>query len=301
MRMTRFRTLSTRKRKIWLSVGATVLGTIALTQLALWVQASRNTDLSDRTVGITAGDLKARIEAAPVRFRDVAAQLGVVMRHGPGPRHRVLPEDTGSGLAWGDYDGDGDFDLYVVNFHVEEGSPKQEEGGCLYRNDGDHFTDVTRATGVGNAGGFGMGACWVDYDDDGGLDLFVTNYGAPNRLYHNRGDGTFEDVAEQAGVAASDWSTGAAWGDFDRDGHVDLYVCNYVEYDEMLAHVGISASRGTDAYTVPFALNPNAFDPAPNRLYRNRGDGTFEDVDREVWCGRRGGTQLRRDFCRSGR
>ncbi len=278
MRMTWFHALSTRKRKIWLSVAATVLGTIALTQLALWVQASRNTDLNDRTVGITAGDLEARIEAAPVRFRDVAAQLGVVMRHGPGPRHRVLPEDTGSGLAWGDYDGDGDFDLYVVNFQVEEIASQQEGGGCLFRNDGGHFTDVTLAAGVGNAGGFGMGACWADYDDDGGLDLLVTNYGSPNRLYHNRGGGTFEDLAEHSGVAASDWSTGAAWGDFDRDGHVDLYVCNYVEYDETLARAGISAGRGTGAYTVPFALNPNAFDPAANRLYRNRGNGTFEDV-----------------------
>ncbi|MHB8867160.1 MAG: CRTAC1 family protein [Pirellulaceae bacterium] len=286
MHMFRIRSVSARKRKIWLSVGATVLGTVALTQLGLWVQAARNTDLSDRTVGITADDLKPRVEAAPLRFRDVAAELGIVMRHGPGPRHRFLPEDTGSGLAWGDCDGDGDFDLYVVNFSTDADSPESAGHSRLFRNDGDRFTDITDSAGVSNgedsARGrgkcMGMGASWADYDGDGDIDLLVTNYGGPNRLYRNRGDATFEDVAVEAGVAASNWSTGAAWGDFDRDGHLDLYVCNYVEYDEMLATADIPASRGIGAYTVPFALNPNSFDPAPNCLYRNRGDGTFEDV-----------------------
>ncbi len=137
--------VSSRKRKIWLSVAATVLGTGALTQVALWVQAARNTDLNDRTVGITAGDSEARVEAAPVRFRDVAVEYGVVMRHGPGPRHRFLPEDTGSGLAWGDCDGDGDFDLYVVNMATENDAGSQAECSHLYRNDGTAFVDITDA------------------------------------------------------------------------------------------------------------------------------------------------------------
>ncbi|MHB8971683.1 MAG: CRTAC1 family protein [Pirellulaceae bacterium] len=276
--MSWFASVSSRKRKIWLSVAATVLGTGALTQVGLWVQAARNTDLNDRTVGITAGDLEARVKAAPVRFRDVATELGIVMQHGPGPRHRFLPEDTGSGLAWGDYDGDGDFDLYLVNMATANESDERVDRSHLYRNDGEHFTDITEMAGVGNEGAFGMGASWADYDDDGDVDLLVTNYGAPNRLYRNRGDATFEDVAVAAGVAASNWSTGAAWGDFDRDGHLDLYICNYVAYDETLARATIPASRGIGEYTVPFALNPNAFDPVPNCLYRNRGDGTFEDV-----------------------
>lgn len=233
--MPSFRIGSSRQRKIWLSVGATLLGTAAVTQLGLWVQAARNTDLKDPTAGITASDLEHRVQTPPIRFRDVAAETGVVMRHGPGPRHRKLPEDTGSGLAWGDFDGDGDFDLYVVNFPGGKTPNDHREGrGRLFCNDGGRFTDVTDAAGVGNEGGFGMGASWADYDDDGHLDLFVTNYGGPNRLYHNRGSGTFEDVAAKAGVAVSIWSTGAARGDFDRDGHLDLYVCNYVEYDEGL-------------------------------------------------------------------
>jgi enediyne biosynthesis protein E4 len=206
-------------------------------------------------------------------------ELGVVMQHGPGPRHRLLPEDTGSGLAWSDYDGDGDFDLYVVNFSADgDAADRTAPRSCLFRNDDGHFTDVADQAGVGNDGGCGMGAYWADYNEDGEVDLFVTNYGGPNRLYRQRGNGTFEDVAEQAGVAASTWSTGAAWGDFDRDGHLDLYVCNYVEYDERLANMAVPASRGAGGYSVPFALNPNAFDPAPNKLYRNRGDGTFADV-----------------------
>lgn len=279
MQWPRFVNVSSRKRKIWGAVGATVAGTALLTQVALWVQAARNTDLSDSTVGITASDLEARVAPSPIRLRDVAAQWGVVMQHGPGPRHRFLPEDTGSGLAWGDYDGDGDFDLYVVNFRPKESVDTNDAGRCcLFRNDGDHFTDVADAAGVGGEGDLGMGASWADYDDDDRLDLFVTNYGGPNRLYHNRGDGTFDEVGQRAGVAASVWSTGAAWGDFDRDGHLDLYVCNYVDYDERLARRALPATRGTGGYNVPFALNPNAFDPAPNRLYRNRGDGTFEDV-----------------------
>ncbi len=279
MHWPRFRTISTRWRKIWFSIGTTVAGTALLTQIALWVQAARNTDLHDITAGITASDLEARVPAAPIQLRDVAAESGVIMQHGPGPRRRVLSEDTGSGLAWGDYDGDGDFDLYAVNFGVPHSSAdRQAARSCLFRNDAGRFTEVAGLAGVGNEAGFGMGASWADYDDDGQLDLFVTNYGGPNRLYRNRGDGTFDEVAEQAGVAPSVWSTGAAWGDYDRDGHLDLYVCNYVEYDERLAHRAASVSRGTGGYSVPFALNPNAFDPAPNRLYRNRGDGTFEDV-----------------------
>ncbi len=279
MRWHPFHKMSGRQRKIWFSVVATVLGTAVLTQLALLVQAARNTDFNDRTAGITASDLEARVAAPPIRLTDVAQESGIVMVHGPGPRQRLLPEDTGSGLAWGDYDGDGDYDLYVVNFSPRRHADDRPGGHSrLFRNDNGHFTDVTAQAQVDNADGFGMGAYWADYDDDGDLDLFVTNYGGPNRLYRNDGRGVFEEVAEQAGVAGSIWSTGAAWGDIDRDGHLDLYVCNYVEYDERLARSAMPAGRGRGDYNVPFALNPNAFDPTPNRLYRNRGDGTFEDV-----------------------
>lgn len=270
--------LHRRQRRMWFAAAATILGAAALTLAALKVQATRDARQADESAGITATEVEGSSQAAPLRFRDVAAERGVVVRHGPGPRHRLLPEDTGSGLAWGDYNGDGRPDLYVVNFPARAGETAPGEGRSrLFRNDGGRFTDVTDPAGVGNDGGFGMGATWVDYDGDGRLDLFVTNYGGPNRLYRNMGDGTFEEVAARAGLALVGWSTGAAWGDFDRDGHIDLYVCNYVQYDETLPPAR-APDQKMGSYCVPFALNPSSFDPAPGHLYRNKGDGTFEDV-----------------------
>ncbi|MDP7742659.1 MAG: CRTAC1 family protein [Lentisphaeria bacterium] len=268
--------MSRRARKAWLAAGWIVLGTATLTGFALWLNNRRDTDLTDPTSGITADFKEVGSVAKPaIRFLDVAREAGISIRHGPGSRGRTLPEDTGSGIAWGDYDGDGDWDLYVVNFHARfGGTPDPAGGNRLYRNDDGNFVDVTKGTGVEDLEGFGMGATFADYDADGDADLYVTNLG-PNRLFRNRGDGTFEDVAEAAGVADARWSAGVAWGDFDRDGHLDLYLCNYVDYD----HVGAPPESPADGpYEVPFTLNPNSFDPEPNCLFRNRGDGTFEET-----------------------
>lgn len=270
---------SKRQRKIGLAVFCTLLGTAALVAIALLLAEIRETDLADASGDVTASFVDAGSEhPTPFRFRNVAEEMGVILRHGPGPRTRVLPEDTGSGLAWGDYDGDGDWDLYIVNF---PGPLRQEPDSTgynrLFRNDGDHFTDVTHEAGVADLDGFGMGASFADYDDDGDVDLYVTNFGK-NRLFRNRGDGTFEEVAAQAGVADSLWSCGVAWGDYDRDGHLDLYVTNYVHYDDSGMEPGLQMDAATGTFSIPFTLNPNSFDPQPNRLYRNRGDGTFEEV-----------------------
>ncbi len=268
-----------RQQKVWLSMGGTVLGLAGLTGVAMWVGAARDTDLVDPTVGVTSIFKNVgSADAPPIRLRDVAKAVGIVMRHGPGERLRTLPEDTGSGIAWGDYDGDGDPDLYVVNFAGPiGGKPDPSGGNRLFRNDGGKFVDVTKIAGVGDLAGFGMGASFADYDGDGDVDLYVTNMG-PNRLYCNQGDGTFEDVAAQAGVADSLWSTGVAWGDFDRDGDLDFYVCNYVHYNVELSGEALSMESVGGVLTIPFTLNPNSFDPVPNRLYSNRGNGTFEDV-----------------------
>jgi hypothetical protein len=250
---------------------------------AVWLNTRRETDLGDPRSDVTAAFKSAQEIALPsIRFRDVATSLGVVMQHGPGERSRSLPEDMGSGLAWGDYDDDGDWDLYIVNFPSPQSGPAPAAASNrLFRNDGDRFYDVTEAAGVGDLEGFGMGASFADYDDDGDLDLYVTNRG-PNRLYRNRGDGRFEEVAGAAGVADPLWSTGAAWGDFDRDGHLDLYVCNYVRYHDSDSTLEDELERIGRAYAVPFTLNPNSFDPEPNRLYRNLGDGRFEEIGREA-------------------
>jgi hypothetical protein len=214
-----------------------------------------------------------------VTFRDVARQSGIVFVHSRGERTSMLPEDMGSGAAWGDYDNDGDADLYVVNqpgpLPVAAGPERSTDK--LYRNNGDGtFTDVTRAAGVGKPG-FGMGAFWGDYDNDGCLDLYVTNYGK-SRLYRNNCDGTFVEVTDRAKVANNRWAASAVWFDYNRDGRLDLYVCNYVEFDPE----GLPGERGSMQYgiNVPFTLNPVSFAPQPNRLYRNNGDGTFTDVAR---------------------
>ena len=285
-----------RRRKILWSVFGTVVGTIAAVVLVVEVRRSRTTDLADPLKGVTASELTSGALGMPsFRFRDVAQEMGIVMRHGPGARCRTLPEDTGSGLAWGDFDGDGDFDLYAVNFAVGDGA---DGGACnrLFRNDGARFTDVTEAAGVGDEDGFGMGASWADYDADGRLDLYVTNHG-PNRLFRNRGDGTFEEVAERAGVADPAWSTGACWGDFDQDGDLDLYVCNYVRYDPALDGTSLQMNTYGDLYTVPFTLNPNSFDPERNRLYRNDGEGTFTDVAEAMGVTDPEGRSLAATFC----
>ena len=297
MTASRKRKKLSRTQKIWLSIGLSILGTVLLVGIGVLVQGARDTDLADPHAGLTAsfrGDVD--VDAPPIRFTDVAKEMGIAMRHGPSKRGRNLIEDTGSGLAWGDYDDDGDFDLYCVNLGSQGLSGIKDNGNRLYRNDGPRFTDVTNEAGVGDELGLGMGASFADYDGDGDLDLYVTNAG-PNRLYRNKGDGTFEEVGQAAGVADPSWSTGVTWGDYDRDGHVDLYVCNYLDYDTGDAGTTIAVGTATGSYSVPFTLNPNGFDAQPNRLYRNRGDGTFEDVAEALRVEDEEGRSLGATFC----
>ncbi|MBE2213238.1 MAG: CRTAC1 family protein [Opitutaceae bacterium] len=293
--------LSPRQRRLVLATVATVAGTSLIGLAVWWIEARRSTDLADARAGVTSTfTAEARAATTPVRFTDVTAAAGIAMRHGASARRRALPEDNASGLAWGDYDGDRWPDLYVVNHPGILGDPADPaHANRLFRNRGDGtFEDVTELAGVGDAAGFGMGATFVDYDADGHLDLHVTNLGT-DRLYRNNGDGTFTDVAARAGVASPLWSTGAAWGDYDRDGHVDVYVCHYVDYDaagrEPPAAVGSSGRAGD--YEAPYTINPSAFNPQPNTLYRNRGDGTFEDVTRATRVADPDGRSLSATFC----
>ncbi|MBT5381925.1 MAG: CRTAC1 family protein [Phycisphaerae bacterium] len=217
-------------------------------------------------------------EMVTIALRDVTHDAGIVFQHFPDTRRSVLPEDMGPGVAWGDYDDDGDQDLFLVNFAASILSPLLEEPGegssRLYRNDGDAgFRDVTEDVGLGRPIR-GNGAAWGDYDGDGDLDLAVTAWGS-NRLYRND-NGTFVDVAGPAGVDDEGFGTGLAWFDADGDDWIDLYICNYVNFeyrDEDL--VKREKQYGSE---VPFTLNPSSYKAQANRLYHNNGDGTFTDV-----------------------
>ncbi|HSF19402.1 MAG TPA: CRTAC1 family protein [Vicinamibacteria bacterium] len=211
-------------------------------------------------------------------YRDVADQRGFTRPNSFGsPAKKLITETTGSGAAFFDYDGDGDLDLYVVNGktldQAERGAPG--DPNQLFRNRGDgFFDDVTEAAGVGDTG-WGGGAAATDYDNDGDTDLLVTNYGE-NVLYRNNADGTFDDVTARAGVSDPRWSTSAAFGDVDGDGFLDLYVANYIAFTPSVLD-GLDPSfciwRG-----VRVMCGPNGLPGERDALYRNRGDGTFEDV-----------------------
>jgi len=218
-------------------------------------------------------------DVPPVTLTDATAAAGISFRHFSGVRSTQLPEDMGSGAAWGDYDRDGWIDLFVANeagpLTMSAAEVARSPAHCaLYHNEGDGtFTEVSAAAGVDHRG-LGMGAAWGDYDNDGWPDLVLTNYGR-NVLYRNRGDGTFEDVTTHAGmdVEPGFW-TGASWADYDRDGLLDLYITGYVRYAEG------AATRTGSQYDVqvPSQLNPSAFPAERNLLYHNQGDGTFAEV-----------------------
>ena len=238
----------------------------------------------------------AQSSKSSVIFTDVTEAVGINFVHSFGKRSSLLPEDVGSGAAFADYNNDGHIDLYVVNnpgpldAEITEASP----GNVLYRNNGDGtFTDVTEEAGVGDRG-YGMGCVFGDYDNDGDLDLYVTNY-EQNVLYRNNGDETFTDVTEEAGVGDTRWGTGAAFGDYDNDGDLDLYVPNYIEHDldKLAQDQKTSMQYGQ---SVPRILNPHSFDPQDNVLYRNNGDGTFTDVTAELGVESPGGRSLQAIF-----
>jgi enediyne biosynthesis protein E4 len=222
--------------------------------------------------------LSAReVPAARPVFEEVpAAVSGIHWVHTAGKSAaKHLPETSGAGCAFLDYDNDGWMDIYLVNSGRSEFyTPSQPLRNALYRNNRDGtFTDVTEKAGVAG-GGYGMGVAVGDYNGDGFPDLYVTQFGR-NILYRNNGDGTFTDVTEKAGVAAAGWSSSAVWFDYDNDGKLDLFVCQFAEFDASLG-------CGTDDAGVRHYCIPRIFKPRPSWLFHNNGDGTFTDVSEKT-------------------
>ncbi len=211
--------------------------------------------------------------STPIRFRDVAEEVGVRFQFDTGSRGRHdLPEIMGGGVAILDADGDGWLDLYLCNGGpIGDGTGRVDSPCRFYRNAcNGTFEDATRAA-CAPGPSYAMGAAVGDYDGDGRDDLFVTGW-RDQRLYKNAGGGRFFDVTDRAGLTSRLWSTSAAFADLDRDGDLDLYVANYVDFDPATTPF-CAAPDGRRDYCAP-----EDFEAQPDRLYRNDGDGHFSDV-----------------------
>jgi hypothetical protein len=238
--------------------------------------------------------LGAQLARPSIQFNDVTVKAGIGFVHASGASaEKRMFETFGSGVAWIDYDNDGFQDLFFVN-----GTP--DSSNALYRNNRDGtFSDVTARAGLAGINGAGSavvakeGVAVGDFDNDGYLDLYVTAFG-PNTLYRNNRDGTFSDVTASARVAGppTEWSTSAGFIDIDRDGDLDLYVVNYLDYRVADNPYCGEAKAGYRMY-----CHPAMFDGVADRLYRNNGDSTFTDISKQAGIANPAGKGLGVTFC----
>ena len=277
--------LTRRRRLLLIAAGSSVVFLGAASVAAWqWVRPGPVYRPGEAVEGVTS-ELSRTVPSdhPKVVFTDVTRRAGIDFRHFSGTRSSQLPEDMGSGAAWGDYDNDGWLDLVIANevgpLSMSDADRRRSPARTtLYHNDGDGtFTDVTTRSGI-DSRRWDMGVAWGDYDNDGRIDLAVTSYGR-NALYHNDGDGTFSDRSTASGIGTpTGFWAGASWGDYDRDGFLDLYVTGYVRY------APLDAAAQTGKYDVenPASINPASFPAERNLLFHNNRDGTFTEVARSA-------------------
>ncbi len=269
-------------RRNWLGSAGVLLGSELLGALAtplwrwmatptLWAVTPQRTD-----------------STIPVTFVDIAKDAGLnVPNVWGGVKHKnYILEAKGSGLAFFDFDQDGWLDIYFTNGDRLPGEDPYPGGKTptqhLFKNNRDGtFTDVTEKSGLGRTG-WGAGVCVGDYDNDGRDDLFCTYWGH-NALWHNNGDGTFTDVTKKAGLWEDRvrWGTGCTWLDYDRDGSLDLFVCNYIDLD-LAKTPKPHQPGGCEWKGMPVMCGPQGLPGGMNILYHNNGDGTFTDVSEKA-------------------
>jgi len=227
--------------------------------------------------------LAAPIDSPIYPFSEIPASAsGITWTHVAGTSaEKYLPESTGAGCAFLDYDNDGWMDIYLVNSGpCDFFMPTRPLRNALYRNNRDGtFTDVTDKAGVAG-GGYGMGVAVGDYNADGFPDLYVSQYGR-SILYRNNGDGTFTDVTTMAGLAAPGWASSAAWFDYDNDGRLDLFVGRFVDFDKTKHH-RCNAPNVPELAGLAEYCYPRIYAPMPSWLFHNNGDGTFTDVSHQM-------------------
>lgn len=292
----------TTKRKRRLTT-AIIIGFIFIGTLIAWgfykINSKENYVPGGEIEGVTSDLSRDLPEGYPkASFHDATLEAEIHFNHFSGQRTIQLPEDMGSGVAWGDYDNDGWQDVFIANFSGSidlstDELLKSKSHSSLYHNNQDGtFTEMSSKAGV-NLKAWANACAWGDYNNDGLLDLFISTYGK-NYLYQNKGDGSFKNVARQAGIDSFDnYWTGVNWGDYDLDGNLDIYVCGYVDYQPS------ASSTTTLQYnaTVPTSINPSSFKPIENLLFHNNGDGTFTELAKKAGVQNENGRSLAAVWC----
>jgi hypothetical protein len=270
------------RRALAWSVGALVILGCVVAAIVIAGRWERRTTGNTTVLRHSVGGEAATVALPFAPFQEITEAAGIAFQHYNGAAgEKLLPETMGGGVAFFDFDGDDDADLLFVNGSSWPWVPEEKKrpsSHALYRNDGGVFRDVTAGSGL-DVSFQGMGVACGDSDGDGRVDVLLTGVGEI-RLYRNAGGGVFDDVSKAAGIGAApaDWSTSAAFVDYDRDGHLDLFVCHYVRWSrEIDLEVDYKLVGVGRAYGPPMNF-PGSF----SRLFRNEGNGRFRDVSSEA-------------------